>query len=478
MPEVFATQDVFKRLLLRSVVLPISLMILLAAALVWQINNLIQSATWVEASNQVIARANRLEKLHLDLETGVRGFLITHDQEFLRPYADALQSIPRQSADLTQSLTEQPAQQQIIDRVAALREQWLDYARGVIHGRETNDIRQQIAGEEKGKHLMDSIREQFDQFVTNEDLLRTTRSHTSESVALISVVTACGLALIIGTLIALLSRRQLEFLSKNYEGALATSAQVSANLELRVTERTEELATANDALTEVNRELEAFSYSISHDLRAPLRHIEGFAELLRADLGDDIKVDAAENLNTINETAKLAGKMVDDVLRLSRIGRAQLSTTLVDMSASVEECRADLGPDMEGRQVQWRIHPLPPIRGDKSLLKLVVQNLLGNAIKYSSKAEVAEIEVGAIETPEEVTYWVKDNGVGFNMEYANKLFGVFQRLHRAEEFEGTGIGLANVRRIILRHGGRVWADAEPNKGATFYFALPKVITKQ
>jgi PAS domain S-box-containing protein len=228
-------------------------------------------------------------------------------------------------------------------------------------------------------------------------------------------------------------------------------------------------------LESANRELEAFSYSVSHDLRAPLRHIDGFAGLLGKLDGPSLSERGRTYLTQISASAKQMGVLIDDLLSFSRMGRSELHVAQVDLNSLLEETLVSLRPETEGRTITWTIGKLPTVTGDRSMLRQVLLNLLGNAIKYSGKRATAAIEVGCLATALEDVIFVRDNGVGFDMEYAKKLFGVFQRLHLASEFEGTGIGLANVRRVVSRHGGRTWAEGKPNEGATFYFSLPKSI---
>ena len=235
-----------------------------------------------------------------------------------------------------------------------------------------------------------------------------------------------------------------------------------------------ELGERSNQLAAVNKELEAFSYSVSHDLRAPLRHISGFAELLLKAPGNEFDETRRRYLRLIAESAVKMGELIDALLVFSRMGRTEMLHTRVDLNSIVRQSQKDVMPAEPDRPVRWRIDPLPIVPGDPSMLQLVFTNLLSNAVKYSRTAEHAAIEVGVSDgSSTECVIYVKDNGVGFDMAYANRLFGVFQRLHRSEDFEGTGIGLANVQRIVSRHGGRVWAESEVGKGATFYVALPK-----
>ncbi|MES2569058.1 MAG: ATP-binding protein, partial [Verrucomicrobiota bacterium] len=243
--------------------------------------------------------------------------------------------------------------------------------------------------------------------------------------------------------------------------------QLHVELERRVSERTTQLEAAN-------RELEAFSYSVSHDLRAPLRAVDGFSVAVLEDYGAQLPEEGRRYLQTIRNGAQKMGRLIDDLLAFSRLSRAPLNSSTVDLDRLVRGVLEELHPEREERQIELRIGKLPTCEGAPALLKQVWINLLSNAFKYTQKREQAVVEIGCQEKPEERVYFVRDNGTGFDMRYANKLFGVFQRLHRAEDYEGTGVGLAIVQRIIHRHGGRIWAEAEVDRGATFYFTLPGI----
>jgi PAS domain S-box-containing protein len=231
-----------------------------------------------------------------------------------------------------------------------------------------------------------------------------------------------------------------------------------------------ELASSNTELAALNKELEAFSYSVSHDLRAPLRHIDGFARILKEEHGPELSKNAIRHLDRVIQAAVHMGHLVDDLLNLARIGRREFTRRIVKLDALVREAMTDL-PDSSGREIEWRIEPLPQASCDPGLLKLVLVNLLSNAIKFTRTRPTAVIEVGSREANGVLHFFVRDNGVGFDQKYADKLFGVFQRLHSQEEFEGTGIGLATVQRIIHRHGGEIWAESQLDRGTTFYFTL-------
>ena len=242
--------------------------------------------------------------------------------------------------------------------------------------------------------------------------------------------------------------------------------------------RAEEMAGLADELGRANKELESFSYSVSHDLRAPLRHIVGFTDLLIEFEGATLNERANRYLKNIADSARFAGKLVDDLLSFSQMGRSALHAGATDMNLVVQAAIRRVQQDAQGRSIEWKVDPLPVIRCDATFIELAVYNLVANAVKYSRNRPVAAISVTAEQTPDETVFHVADNGVGFSMDYAHKLFAVFQRLHRMEEFEGTGIGLANVRRIVERHGGRAWAQGTPNQGAVFSFSIPKRLPVQ
>ncbi len=242
--------------------------------------------------------------------------------------------------------------------------------------------------------------------------------------------------------------------------------QLNTELDQRVMERTAQLEAAN-------KELEAFAYSVSHDLRAPLRHINGFIGLLQQQVEKTLDDQGRHYMDSISESAKKMGILIDDLLSFSRMGRQPMSFKEVDLGALVRIVIEELKPDFAGRDISWHIGELPEVNGDYAMLQAVLVNLISNAIKFTKTRDHAEIEIGCQHQEKEIVVHIQDNGVGFDMKYADKLFNVFQRLHSQEDFEGTGIGLANVQRIIKRHGGRVWTEAEPNRGATFYFSLPE-----
>jgi light-regulated signal transduction histidine kinase (bacteriophytochrome) len=284
-------------------------------------------------------------------------------------------------------------------------------------------------------------------------------------VLVIFLLTILLMAAVLLAMVASLRRRQAEAANRKLiieirerRRAEDEVSKLNAELEHRVVERTSQL----DA---VNKELEAFSYSVAHDLRAPLRHINGFSKILQDDYCTVLDTTAQHYLKSISDAAKNMGQLVDDLLKMGRMCR------LTDLNSLMERARQDLEPECEGRQIDWRIGELPLVECDPGLMKQVFANLLSNAVKYTRPREKAVIEVGQITRDGGRAIFIRDNGAGFDPRYAHKLFGVFQRLHSAEEFEGTGVGLATVQRIVQKHGGRIWAEAEVDKGATFFLAL-------
>lgn len=245
----------------------------------------------------------------------------------------------------------------------------------------------------------------------------------------------------------------------------------AGQMEIEIFQRAQQLGEANQRLRTANEELEAFSYSVSHDLRAPLRHIAGFAEMLRRDFSNpDSK--AEHRVQVIIDSAGRMGQLIDGLLALCHMGRSDLRPTLVKFDELLAETRNEMADDLAGRDILWEIDPLPELMVDRATFKQVWVNLLGNAVKYTRQRHPAKIKITAQKNDRaEWEFSIHDNGAGFDMEQAHKLFGVFQRLHKSEEFEGTGVGLAMVQRIVQRHGGRIWADGHVNAGATFYFTL-------
>ena len=249
---------------------------------------------------------------------------------------------------------------------------------------------------------------------------------------------------------------------------------VRRRIERELVEARDHLEKRGAELEASNKELEAFAYSVSHDLRAPLRHMAGFSELLQKHSATVLDDKSKRYIGVILESAKKMGALIDDLLGFSRIGRAETNKTTLSLTQLVEEALAEVRRDTANRDILWKVNKLPAGYGDRAMLRLALVNLIANAVKFTRTRTPAEIEIGYMDQSDnQVVIFVRDNGVGFDMKYANKLFGVFQRLHPTEAFEGTGIGLATVQRIAHRHGGRAWGEGLVGKGATFYLSIAK-----
>jgi len=330
----------------------------------------------------------------------------------------------------------------------------LGYSRLELVGKELWEIGL-LKDEEASRQTFRELRNKY--FVRYEDLPLKSKSGQSREVEFVSnLYEENGKAVIQCNIRDITERKQAE----------AKTKRLQEELEKRVSERTSQLQIANE-------ELAAFSYSVSHDLRAPLRHVLGFMDLLQKEAGASLSEKSLNYLGKISESTKRMGDLIDDLLTFSRVGKSEMQKHDVNLNELVQDSVNDFLEETASRNIAWKIQPLPPVYADPALLRLVMVNLISNAVKFTGRRTEAEIEIGALPVNQKETIvFVRDNGAGFDPTYAGKLFGVFQRLHSHSEFEGTGIGLANVQRIINRHGGRVFAEGAVEKGATFSFSIP------
>ncbi len=389
-------------------------------------------------------------------DLGVRRYLVTGEEAYLSPYKAARQRAVVYLGHLRDITPENPAQQPRLSALEWFIGKALDAGEAAIDVRRRTDF-------EGVRHLLRMSRdnpEMGDIRRVVEDIEREEKKSLKRRAQESTASTRSTIVLLsIGTILQFLLLSSVYYLIRH---DINERRRVAAELEHR-----------GEQLEAANKELEAFSYSVSHDLRAPLRHIDGYVGLLEKSIASELNDKAGRYLQTISGSAKEMGRLIDELLVFSRMGRAEMANTPVYLGHLVKEVLQGLQHETQHRTISWAIGRLPVVRADPSMLRLVLVNLISNAIKFTARRKRATIEIDSLpSTPGETVIFVRDNGVGFDMQYAQKLFGVFQRLHRVEDFEGTGMGLANVRRIIHRHGGRTWAEGVLDGGATFYFSLP------
>ena len=407
------------------------------------------------SSYELIQLLGSIEEALIAAESGHRRYLVTGDESYLKAYRGLVEQMPEFSHYL-QALAGPSGQEEHIRELEQLIQQQLDI--------ETEAIRQ------RSTHGAEAVRHRALPGVAKRELddihrLMSELESSAQQATRTRVLQSAGTTRSTIALLALGAMLQLVLLGSVYfliHYDITNRRRVAA-----------ELRRQGELLQAANKELEAFSYSVSHDLRAPLRHIDGYAALLSKTVGEALNDKARRYLQTISDSAKQMGQLIDDLLVFSRMGRQEMLHSTVNLNQLIRTVIHDLRLDLQGKTISWTIGSLPEVPGDPAMLRQVFMNLLTNAVKFTATRPTPSIEIGTTrESPGEVTVFVRDNGVGFDMQYVNKLFGVFQRLHRNDEFEGTGIGLANVRRIIHRHGGRTWAEGALDQGATFYLSLP------
>jgi signal transduction histidine kinase len=452
----------FNKLIGGSLALAVLLLGLIGVVINRSMTRLIQTAEQVSHTHEVLETFEAVMSDMADAETSQRGFTISGNEVFLAPYRAALTDIQTHTNQLRELVADNPGQQARLAQLNTLITTKLTGIQETIRVRRVEGFeaaRTRVAGG-NGQPVMDEIRRVIEEMRATElGLLRRRdqAARTSADHAFTFAWTGSGVSVVL----LLFSFYRLKREIAERERAEIQIKGLNQNLQAHAAQ-----------LEAANKELEAFSYSVSHDLRAPLRHIHGFVEILQKEPGGR-SAKAEGCLKFIADSARQMGNLVDDLLEFSRMGRSEIHVSQVDLPQLVLDARQQLAGACGQRDIDWRIGPLPEVRGDPAMLRLALVNLLGNAVKFTAGRARAEIAVTSREEPGEHVISVRDNGVGFDMQYVGKLFGVFQRLHHADEFEGTGIGLASVRRIIHRHGGRTWAEGTPGQGAAFYFSLPK-----
>jgi signal transduction histidine kinase len=417
---------------------------------------------WVRHTYLVVGK---LQTVRIDItqaETGQRGFMLTGQDRYLKLYGAGVDQARQDMTELRNLTSDNPKQQTAIQRLDPLIAARLVEVSDGIQVRKRSGLRagvEAVTRANNGERWMGQIAAQIEEMrQTEAQLLSRRLEAAAASTRKIKAVIVCGNALAI-----------LILLVAGFVIHRETSGRSLAEQNLKHVNERLERRTAD--LSETNIELESFAYSVAHDLRAPLRHIAGYSNVLVQDYGPQLDEEGLRYLGKIGDGAQEMGRLVDDLLSLSKIGRQQLSLQKTPLDSLLRQVVEDFAPECTGRELEWRIGALSSADCDPGLMKQVFANLVSNALKYTRKREHAVIQVGQTKQNHERVIFVRDNGVGFDMQYVGKLFGVFQRLHKARDFEGTGVGLAIVQRIIRKHGGRIWAEAELDQGATFFFTI-------
>ena len=481
-----------------------TLLILLLLGVFWSAFVSIQHANLMNAqvahTQEVLRNAEALRVYRTGLRNSYWAFHQTNQPEMSKTFQQRRQEIQETLLKLRSLTSDNPQQQKILDQLTPALTSEADSLAGILHNKA-------VGGFPPGMPLVipasDNTRRLIDVFENNETELFRSRSlavqrstRLAAKILLIAGLLTLATLLIAGHLIQreILKRatveaglrRAQEILGVRLEEQRTELGHAVEDLHAQILARKaadEELRKLNDdlenrvqsrtaELQEVNQELEAFSYSVSHDLRAPLRHLDGFSRILQEEFGPQLPSEARHYLDRVRSAATNMSNLVEDLLQLSRVGRQLPRRQRASLRALCDEAVREILPEANGREICWKFHDLPDVEADPILLRQVFTNLLSNAVKFTRKQPAPVIEVGARKESGKAVVFVKDNGTGFDPRYADKLFGVFQRLHRQDEYEGTGIGLATVQRIVHKHGGSVWAESQLGHGATFFFSLP------
>ena len=444
------------------------------------LDTLDSSQFWVEHTWQVINQVERIMGSAKDAETGARGFLITDDPNYLAPYISGSQELPGELDAFGQLTKDNPVQGRQLAQMRAVVAERLALLREGLDLKQSgeNDSLHALVLSGTGKSQMDRLRGVADLMEGEEHrllVMRIADEKTAAHRARATLFLSSALDLLLLVLMfryfarertvrmqAEEAARHLADAQQEIEAKAEEVHQLNIHLEERVRQRTAELEATN-------RELEAFSYSVSHDLRAPLRTIDGFSLALEEDYTEAVDATGRDYIKRVRTGVQRMGTLIDSLLQLSRITRAEITREPVDMSALGDSVVANLHEEFPERTFEIVVDPAMQVEADPKLLRVALENLLGNAVKFTAKVERADIHFGF--DPGEQAYFVQDNGAGFDMYYKDKLFNAFNRLHGDKDFKGSGIGLATVARVIRRHHGRIWADAKVDHGATFFFTL-------
>lgn len=419
------------------------------------IRSLVQASDWVDHTHKVKYQIEAVFAPVLEVQSSGRGFILTGNEEYLRPREKASRELSTVMNNLRFQIADNPRKQESFALLEKLVEQRVTFSDLLVSTRKTKGEAEArlLFATSRGKMLTDSIRVLVTQMIAEEDRVLQTRTEDKKHQAyrnqfVIYLSLAVQLLLLVFIFV---------FMKRDVTGRRKAE---------------EETQKINAKLESSNKELESFSYSVSHDLRAPLRHIDGFIDLLIKNNAPQLDETGLRYLNTVSSSSKEMGNLIDALLTFSRLNKTEIRKNKIYSENMVKQVLKMFSSELTNRQVEINISELPDVLGDENLIRQVWANLISNAMKYTRNKENSVIDIGGKIENGEAIFYVKDNGAGFNMKYADKLFGVFQRLHKAKDFEGIGIGLANVHRIVVRHGGKCRAEGEIDKGATFYFSLP------
>lgn len=457
--------SVFKKMLAQNLLLPIFLALVLVIILTSQVYRLLKANEALEHSSAIMSQSNSVFRLIVEGDNGSRGYQISGDEDFLRIYEQATAELKVEIQKLKELLVDKPEHLQRVDLVEISYDNWKNMTSKVIDLKRIG-LRAEPEVLLGRKEHLDRARSELDSLGGSETSRRTQIAAEAKMATMSTLALTIILGLIAGLVLSVFGVRQLRLLSSNYAEVIASLNYANTHLEEEVNRRTLDLVATN-------QELEAFSYSVSHDLRAPLRNIGGFSQALLNDHQSSLNPEGKMYLGFISQGVDKMTSLIGNLLDLSKVTRADLIRTKVDLAPIAEQIVNDLKSESLSRSVQFKNMPSAWVEADADLIAVVLQNLLANAWKFSERKTMTSIEFGVKESQQGFVYFVRDQGAGFDMRYQDKLFGAFQRLHSSQEFEGTGVGLATVKRIISRHGGDIWAESRVGEGSTFYFTIDK-----
>lgn len=455
----------FRSLLLQTIAVPLVTCTILVVTFLYQANNILSLNAWVDHTDEVLLKTSAVHGIILETESALRGYILTFEDQFLQQYKESKLKTTPMVDDLSTMVQDNDRQSKKLRDLKQAFTEWgtsAEAARKIRESGQTpskNDVIQRRA-------TMDKVKTTLDDFETTEFALRKERIIAVRENVNFSVVLIITASILAGVFLALSGGHQLRKLSGSYNQILSDLDRFNQSLDAKVQDRTLEL-------TAINKELEAFCYSVSHDLRAPLRGIDGFSQILIEEYRSNIDEAGVKYLNYIRQGVQKMGVLIDDLLNLSRLTRIEINFKEFDMVPMVKELVEALKATDPSRKVEFKTVNSAVVNADPGLIRVALENLLSNSFKYSSKKEISKLEFGTTETDHGRTYFVRDNGVGFDMKYYGKLFNVFQRLHDNAIYKGTGIGLATVKRVLARHGGEIWAESIPDQETTFFFTIKR-----